>query len=49
MKNIIELTEEQFESQVLQAGGPVLVDFTRRGAGRAKRPRRRSWCRGFLL
>jgi thioredoxin 1 len=27
MKNIVELTEEQFESQVRQAAGPVLVDF----------------------
>ena len=27
MKNIIELNESNFESQVIQAAGPVLVDF----------------------
>lgn len=27
MKNIMELTEHSFEQEVLQAGGPVLVDF----------------------
>jgi thioredoxin len=27
MKNIVELTEDRFESEVLQAAGPVLVDF----------------------
>jgi thioredoxin 1 len=27
MKNIVELTEKQFETEVLQAAGPVLVDF----------------------
>ena len=27
MKNIIELNETNFESEVLQAAGPVLVDF----------------------
>lgn len=27
MKNIIELTEDNFETEVLRATGPVLVDF----------------------
>ena len=27
MKNIIELTEDNFETEVLKATGPVLVDF----------------------
>jgi thioredoxin 1 len=27
MKNIIELTETNFETEVLRAAGPVLVDF----------------------
>lgn len=27
MKNIVELTESSFESEILQAQGPVLVDF----------------------
>lgn len=27
MKNIIELTEDNFETEVLTAIGPVLVDF----------------------
>lgn len=27
MKNIVELTEDRFESEVLQAATPVLVDF----------------------
>lgn len=27
MKNIVELTEDNFESEVLKASGPVLVDF----------------------
>ena len=27
MKNIIELTEKSFETEVLKATGPVLVDF----------------------
>ncbi|HUZ06968.1 MAG TPA: thioredoxin [Candidatus Paceibacterota bacterium] len=27
MKNIIELTENNFETEVLRAAGPVLVDF----------------------
>lgn len=27
MKNIVELNEQSFESEVLQATGPVLVDF----------------------
>ncbi len=27
MKNILELTETSFEPEVLQASGPVLVDF----------------------
>ncbi len=35
MGNIKELSDSDFETEVLQSTQPVLVDFWRRGAGRA--------------